>query len=79
MSKADYERVIKDLEDSNAGEPEGRTFHAAYGGDNVCMFEVWDSPEQFEAHRGRLMATLQGAGLDAGSVDVHPLHSGHPD
>jgi hypothetical protein len=43
------------------------------------MFEVWDSPEHFEAHRGRLMATLQGAGVDAGTVDVHPLHSGHPD
>jgi quinol monooxygenase YgiN len=79
MSKADYERVIKDLEDSGAGEPEGRTFHAAYGGDQVCMFEVWDSPKHFDAHRERLFATLQGAGVDAGTVDVHPLHSGHPD
>ena len=38
MSKADYERVIKDLEDSGLGEPEGRTFHAAYGDDRVCIF-----------------------------------------
>ena len=78
MSKADYERVIKDLEDSGVGEPEGRTFHAAYGGDHVCMFEVWDSAEQFDAHRGRLFETLQGAGLDAGTVEVHPLHSDNP-
>ena len=27
MSKADYERVIKDLEDSGAGEPEGHSGH----------------------------------------------------
>ena len=76
MSKAEYERVIKELEDSGVGELEGRTFHAAYGGDQVCMFEVWDSAEQFDAHRGRLFETLQGAGLDAGTVEIHPLHSG---
>jgi hypothetical protein len=40
---------------------------------------VWDSPEHFEAHREQLFATLQGAGIDAGSVDIHPLHSEHPD
>jgi hypothetical protein len=43
------------------------------------MFEVWDSPEQFDAHRERLFATLQGVGVGAGTVEVHPLHSGHPD
>jgi quinol monooxygenase YgiN len=79
MSKAEYERVIKDLEDSGVGEPEGRTFHAAYGGDQVCMFEVWDSAEHFDAHRGHLMEKLQAAGVNAGVVDVHPLHSDHPD
>jgi quinol monooxygenase YgiN len=43
------------------------------------MFEVWDSAEQFDAHRGRLMEKLQAAVVAAGTVDVHPLHSGHPD
>jgi quinol monooxygenase YgiN len=43
------------------------------------MFEVWDSAEHFDAHRDRLMSTLQAAGVDAGIVDVHPLHSDHPD
>lgn len=75
MSRADYQRVIKDLEDAGVGEPEGRTFHAAYGESEVRMFEVWDSREQFDAHSERLFATLQGAGLDAGTVDVHALHS----
>ena len=39
------------------------------------MFEVWDSREQFDSHSERLFATLQGAGVDAGTVDIHPLHS----
>jgi quinol monooxygenase YgiN len=79
MSKADYERTIKELEQSGAAEPEGRTLHAAYGDDDVRMFEIWDSQEHFDAHRETLFAALQGAGVDAGTVDVHPLHSGHPD
>jgi len=33
----------------------------------------------FDAHRERLFATLQAAGVGAGIVDVHPLHSDHPD
>jgi len=76
MTREDYDRVAADLA---ASEPEGRMYHAAYGTDEVQMFEVWESPEHFDAHRDRLMGVLQGAGLDAGSVEIHPLHSGHPD
>jgi quinol monooxygenase YgiN len=79
MSRDEYNTVIKDLEDAGCGEPEGRSFHAAYGDDQVRMFEVWDSEEHFDRHRDQLLATLQGAGLDAGTVEVHPLHSDHPD
>jgi len=78
MSRDDYNRVIAELEAAGAGEPEGRQFHAAYGEDEVHMFEVWDSPEQFDAHSDRLFAVIQGAGV-AGTVNVHPLHSPRPD
>ncbi|MBV8987838.1 MAG: hypothetical protein JO372_04670 [Solirubrobacterales bacterium] len=80
MSRQDYEQVIRQLESSGAGDPEGRKFHAAYGKhEDVHMFEVWDSAEQFDAHRGRLVEILQAAGVDCGTIDVHPLHSEHPD
>jgi quinol monooxygenase YgiN len=75
MTKEDYERVIKELEKSGGADPDGRKFHAAYGEENVRMFEVWDSEEQFDAHRERLYEVIQGAGLDAGTVEVHPVHS----
>jgi quinol monooxygenase YgiN len=77
MSRDEYKKVISDLEAAGCGEPEGRVFHAAYGDDQVHMFEVWESEEQFEAHRDRLFATLQGAGVDAGTVETHQLHSEH--
>ena len=79
MSKDDYRQVIGDLEKEGVHEPEGRLYHAAYGEDQVQMFEVWRSQEDFDAHRDQLFATLQGAGVDSGTVEVHPLHSGHPD
>jgi hypothetical protein len=76
MTRADYEKVSADL---GPEEPDGRLYHAAYGDDEVQMFEVWESTDHFDAHRDRLMAVLQGSGVDAGSVQVHPLHAGVPD
>jgi quinol monooxygenase YgiN len=79
MTKADYERTIAQLEASGMGEPEGRLFHAAYGDDEVQMFEVWESPEHFEAHREQMFATLQATTLGPTSVEIHDLHSARPD
>ena len=75
MSRDDYERVIADLKAAGCSEPEGRQFHAAYGDDQVHMFEVWDSEESFNAHHERLINSIQAAGVDAGTCQIHPLHS----
>ena len=78
MSREDYERVLGELGASGAGDPDGRRVHAAYGEDQVRMFEVWDSEEQFDTHRERLFGLLQDAGINPGIVEVHPLHSAPP-
>lgn len=78
MSKGDYERVIAELQASGSDKPQGRQTHTAYGSDDVHVFEVWDSQADFDAHRDDLFAALQSAGVDGGSVEVHPVHS-HPD
>jgi hypothetical protein len=62
-----------------ADHPEGRPIHAAYGDDEVHMFEVWESPEHFDPHREHVFAVLQGSGFDAGTVEVHELHSARRD
>ena len=77
MPKDEYETVIEELRKS--GVQEGRLYHAAYGDDEVQMFEVWRSKEDFEAHRDELVDVLQGAGVNVDRIDVHPLHSEHPD
>jgi hypothetical protein len=43
MTRDDYETMMKQLEETGAGEPEGRTFHAGYGDDELHMFDVWES------------------------------------
>jgi hypothetical protein len=75
MSKQDYERVITEL---GGSEPKGRRFHAAYGDDQVQIFEVWDSHEQFQNDNEGFVAHLQSLQLGAGNVEVHPLHSDPP-
>ncbi len=79
MTKADYEQVVGELEKAHGGEPDGRLYHAAYGADEVHMFEIWESPEHFEDSRITLLAVLQGVGVGSADVQIHPLHSEHPD
>ncbi len=79
MSKADYERLIAELEASGVHEPEGRLFHAGYGDEDLQMFEVWESKGQFDAHREHLFAALESVGLASGCVEIYALHSPRPD
>jgi quinol monooxygenase YgiN len=79
MTREDYEKVISELEACGAGDPQGRTLHAAYGDDDVRVFELWNSKEEFEAHREQLTACLQAAGIDSGPIEIHTTHSSHPD
>jgi quinol monooxygenase YgiN len=79
MSKEDYVRLIAELRASGLDEPKGRLSHIAYGDDEVRMFETWESAEHFAAHRDDLFEALQSVGLNAGSVELHALHSPRPD
>jgi quinol monooxygenase YgiN len=79
MSKPAYERLIAELEASGAADPPGRLFSAAYGDDEVRLFELWDSKEHFEVHRDDLFEAIRSVGLEAGSVELHALHSPPPD
>jgi hypothetical protein len=38
-----------------------------------------ESPEHFEDCRETLLAVLQGVGVGSADVQIHPLHSEHPD
>jgi hypothetical protein len=76
MSADKYDDVIKQLQDAGQGAPAGRTYHAAFEGENgLQVFDVWDSQEAFEAFGATLMPILGAAGIDPGEPMISPIHN----
>ena len=75
MSAAKYDECIKALRKAGAGNPPGRTYHAAFGPkDKLMVFDVWTSQAAFDKFGKTLMPILQQLGIDAGQPTVMPVH-----
>lgn len=75
MTAEQYDRVIKQLDASGAGEPPGRRFHACVGqGDHLMMFDVWDSVEEFEAFGGTLLPILAKERIELAPAEPLQVH-----
>ena len=62
-----YDEVLKRLNDGGHWPPPGLIFHAAQGGSGLDeVFEVWESPEDFERFGSTLIPLLEEAGIDGG-------------
>ena len=59
MTLEDFEETHRRLDDVGAGSPPGRIHHSCFGEDGELMvYDVWESPEQFEAFGEILMPIL---------------------
>ena len=75
MSAAKYDECIKLLKKAGAGNPSGRSYHAAFGPkDNLMVFDVWTSQAAFDKFGKTLMPILQQLGIDPGQPSVMPVH-----
>ena len=75
MSAAKYDECIKLLKKAGAGNPPGRSYHAAFGPtDNLMVFDVWTSQGAFEKFGKTLMPILEQLGIDPGKPAVMPVH-----
>ena len=75
MSVAQYNECITLLRKAGAGNPAGRSYHAAFGpADKIMVFDVWTSQAAFDKFGRTLMPILQQLGLDAGQPSVMPMH-----
>src|SRR5437762_13789450 len=75
MSAAKYDECIKLLKKAGAGNPPGRSYHAAFGPkDKLMVFDVWTSQAAFDKFGKTLMPILQQLGLDSGQPMVMPIH-----
>ena len=75
VSAAKYDECIKLLKKAGAGNPAGRSYHAAFGPkDNLRVFDVWTSQAAFDRFGKTLMPILQQLGIDPGQPTVMPVH-----
>ena len=75
MSAAKYDDCIKLLKKAGAGNPAGRSYHAAFGpNDKLMVFDVWTSQAAFDKFGKTLMPILQQLGIDTGQPTVMPVH-----
>jgi hypothetical protein len=71
MSAGDYQAVHDALAEVGQAQPEGRSFHAGFQvGDEIQVFDVWESDEAFAAFGDHLMPILAERGIDPGEPRI---------
>ncbi|MDQ3826326.1 MAG: hypothetical protein M3319_08420 [Actinomycetota bacterium] len=75
MTLTDFEESHRRLDDAGAGNPSGRIHHSCFGDDgDLMVYDIWESPEQFEAFGQILMPILAKIGIDAREPAIMALH-----
>jgi hypothetical protein len=76
MNAEQYDEVIRRLDAAGAGKPPGRSYHVCFGtGDQLQVFDIWDSQEAFDRFGATLMPILQELRLDPGQPMPEPVHN----
>jgi hypothetical protein len=76
MTAAQYDEVMARLVAAGAGQPEGRLYHTCFGtGDELQIFDIWESKETFEKFGLTLLPILGEVGLNPGRPTVEPVHN----
>jgi hypothetical protein len=76
MSPAKYDECVRRLTKAGALHPRGRTYHVSMKtGDEIQVFDVWDSQSEFDAFGATLIPILQAMGIDPGQPMVSAVHS----
>jgi len=74
MSSEKYENVIKELEDSGLGNPDGRLYHVTASKDGgQIIVDVWESEELLMKFSEPLTPILEGAGVTPAEPQIYPV------
>jgi hypothetical protein len=75
MTLEQFEETHRRLAAAGAAEPTGRLHHSCFGEDgDLMVYDIWESPESFEAFGATLMPILDEVGIDAGEPAIMPIH-----
>jgi hypothetical protein len=76
MTAQQYDLCIRKLEESGAGRPAGRLYHACFGTpDHLAVFDVWESQEAFDRFGATLMPILKEVGIEIPEPHVMAVHN----
>ena len=65
MTAEQYHRISERVDASRTGTPPGRRFHACFGhGDQLMVFDVWDSIEELDTFTATLTPILDIEHID---------------
>ena len=71
-----YDESIRKLEEGGDFPPDGLELHVCFGSDGeLRVSEVWDSAEQLDAFKDRLLPVLSEVGIDPGKPEVVDVHN----
>ena len=75
MTLDQFNETHRRLADAGAAEPEGRIHHSCFGDDGELMvYDIWESPETFQAFGQTMMPILAEVGVDAGEPSIMAVH-----
>jgi hypothetical protein len=75
MTLKQFEETHRQLDEVGASRPAGRIHHSCFGEDgDLMVYDIWESPEQFQAFGQTLMPILAKIGIDAGEPSIMTLH-----
>jgi hypothetical protein len=74
FTETKYRQAIKQLQEAGLGNPKGRSYHVSYGDNNeVDIFDIWESMEDFEAFGKALVPILNSLGIELGHPDIQEI------
>jgi hypothetical protein len=75
MTLDQFNQVHVLLKESGQDDPSGRIHHSCIGEDgDLMVYDVWESPEAFQAFGEALMPIIAKVGIDIGEPAVMPVH-----
>jgi hypothetical protein len=75
MTLEQFKESHRRLDEAGAGDPKGRIHHSCFGQDgDLMVYDVWESPEAFDAFGQTLMPILSEIGIDPGEPAIMPIY-----
>jgi hypothetical protein len=75
MSLEQFEEAHRRLEAAGHGQEKERLHHSCFGEEgNLMIYDIWTSPESFQAFGEVLMPIITEIGIDLGEPVIMPLH-----